>query len=160
METGGSRCSVAEPPEATWDGKPIHREKPYGASIVVFRASSNGIEFLMLHRAHLGLDFEGAWAWTPPSGARQRNESIDSCAQRELMEESGLTLAIQLTRLGTEDWSIYIAEAPANSAIKLDSEHDRFEWLTADRAISRCQPEVPNRLLCAATEYVLGLSKE
>lgn len=144
-------------PSETWDGKPISKDKPYGASVVVFRTSENGLELLMLHRGHLGID-EGPWAWTPPSGARVPGESIEACAKRELLEEAGIALPLKPTNSGTEDWFVYIAEAPHNVVIVLDSEHDRFEWLSTSDALSRCQPEVPHQILCAAVECLRGLS--
>jgi hypothetical protein len=53
--------------ETTWDGLPISAEPPFGATIVVFRCPDDGLEVLMLHRAHHGPDFAGDWAWTPPA---------------------------------------------------------------------------------------------
>ncbi len=68
----------------TWDGKPISPEPPFGASVVVYRRGAAGVEFLILHRAHSGPEFDGDWAWTPPSGARLPHEPILACAEREL----------------------------------------------------------------------------
>ena len=52
----------------TGDGQTVSQEKPYGASIIVYRRSEQGIEYLILHRAFRGAGIEGDWAWTPPSG--------------------------------------------------------------------------------------------
>jgi 8-oxo-dGTP pyrophosphatase MutT (NUDIX family) len=75
---------------ATWDGLAVSREKPYGASVVVWRYIDGEREFLLLHRrAPGGPDFAGDWAWTPPGEARLPGESIDQTARRELREETG-----------------------------------------------------------------------
>ena len=129
--------------ESTWttyDGLPISREAPFGTSIIVYRRTPQGVEFLILHRAHDGPDFEGDWAWTPPSGARLPNEPVDHCARRELLEETGLILPITAIGEGHESWAIYAAEATPDDAITLDAEHDRYEWVTLETALARCLP--------------------
>ncbi|MCC6455453.1 MAG: NUDIX domain-containing protein [Caldilineaceae bacterium] len=125
----------------TWDGLPISPEAPFGALIVVYRRGVAGVELLVLHRTHNGPTYEGDWAWTPPSGARLPNEPIDACARRELLEETGLTLPLQATGQGLDSWAVYTAEATPDSAIVLDAEHDRFEWVKLDVALARCLPE-------------------
>jgi 8-oxo-dGTP pyrophosphatase MutT (NUDIX family) len=135
----------------TWDGLPISPEAPFGTSIVVYRRNQQGVEFLILHRAHDGPEYEGEWAWTPPAGARLPNEPVDECARRELLEETGLTLPIQATGLGSESWAIYSAEASADQIVTLlDAEHDRYEWVTLETALARCLPEVVGQ----SVEYV------
>lgn len=132
----------AESTWTTYDGLPVSREAPFGTSIIVYRRTPRGVEFLTLHRAHDGPDFEGDWAWTPPSGSRLPNEPIEQCARRELLEETGLTLPVHATGEGQESWAIYTAEATTDHAITLDAEHDRYEWVTLEVALARCLPEV------------------
>jgi ADP-ribose pyrophosphatase YjhB (NUDIX family) len=124
----------------TWDGLPISPDAPFGASIIVYRRGPQGVEFLVLHRAHEGPDYEGEWAWTPPSGARLPNEPVDDCAQRELREETGLSLPMHATGHGLESWAIYWAEANVDDPVILDAEHDRYAWVTLDEALARCLP--------------------
>jgi 8-oxo-dGTP pyrophosphatase MutT (NUDIX family) len=131
----------------TWDGLPISPEPPYGCMVVVFRRMGAGREVLMLHRAHHGLDYEGDWAWTPPSGARFPAEPPDDCARRELSEESGLTLAVYATECGVPEWYAYWAEAPADAAVVLDAEHDTYAWLALQEAVRRCSPDSPRQAL-------------
>jgi 8-oxo-dGTP pyrophosphatase MutT (NUDIX family) len=127
----------------TWDGHPVSREKPYGASVVVWRDIEGERELLVLHRrAPGGPDFEGDWAWTPAAGARLPGEWIDETARRELREETGLELTCRSTGLGEEDWALYVAHAPAHAGITLDEEHDRFAWLPVAQAAARCAPAV------------------
>lgn len=142
--------------EATWDGLPISREPPYGASVVVFRGAAGTLELLMLHRAHHGPDYEGDWAWTPPSGARLPGEPIEMCARRELVEESGLDLEPEPTACGTAEWYVFVAEAPADAQVVLDAEHDRCVWVTCEEAVRRCRPDLASVPLQAAVT-LLGL---
>jgi len=127
--------------ETTWDGLPVARERPYACAVVVWREIDGRREFLLLHRlAPGGPSHEGEWAWTPPSGAGQPGEAPDAAATREL-EEIGATLP--LTPLpdasASGDVALYVAEAPPDTEIVLDDEHDRFVWLPMRRGT----PEVP-----------------
>jgi predicted metal-dependent hydrolase/ADP-ribose pyrophosphatase YjhB (NUDIX family) len=125
----------------TWDDRPIATEKPFGCSIVVWRAGTQGREYLVLHRSAAGgPDYEGEWAWTPPSGARLPGESPDETARRELHEEAGLDLPIVATDLGREEWALYVAEATSDAEVVLDAEHDRFRWVSAEEAERICLP--------------------
>src|SRR5687768_10625687 len=126
----------------TWDGLPIADDPPHGASVIVYRRTDSGLEFLVLHRAHHGPDYEGDWAWCPPSGARFPGEAVKACARRELEEESGLHLAPIPTAFGSEEWEVFMAHAPADAAVVLSAEHDRFAWVASDEAQARCLPSV------------------
>ena len=132
----------------TWDGQPISPDKPYGITVVVYQRNAEGVEFLILHRAYNAPDFEGDWAWTPPSGARHPGEDMDSCARRELREETGLELVPIRTDCGTEDWWVYVAEAPREVEVQLSEEHDRFEWMFLKNAIQKCKPHIVSEQIC------------
>lgn len=126
----------------TWDGEAIAPEPPYGAAVIVYRHSGAATEFLLLHRAHNGPDYEGEWAWTPPSGARKPGETIDDCARRELLEEAGISAVVNRTDVGLEDWSLYSVEVDESVDVRLaDPEHDRHEWVTLDVCRERCMPQ-------------------
>lgn len=100
------------------------------------------MEFLILHRAHQGSDFEGEWAWTPPAGARQPGETTEECARRELYEEAGLAAELRRADDGKSDWAIFYAEvAPQTEVVLHDREHDRYEWVSLKEALSRCRPD-------------------
>ncbi len=138
-----TRLHVSDPPiqgfGSTWDGLPVARDKPYGVSILVWRDRGDR-EWLMLHRKHHGPDYAGDWAWTPPSGARLPDETVLECAERELREETGLSLRLVPTRLGSPEWHAYVARASPEVQVELDAEHDRYEWVSLEEAAARCLP--------------------
>ncbi|MGH3025397.1 MAG: NUDIX domain-containing protein [Gaiellaceae bacterium] len=144
--------------ETTWDGLPVARERPYACAVVVRRQQLGGPrEFLLLHRlAPGGASYEGDWAWTPPSGARQPGETADAAATRELEEEIGL--ALPLTPLpdvsASEDVALYVAEARPDAEVVLDDEHDRFLWLPLEEALPKCLPPVVASGLANAAAWV------
>lgn len=141
----------------TWDGQQITAEAPFGAAVVVYRKTTLGFETLILHRAHNGPLYEGDWAWTPPSGARQPGETIDECAARELYEEAGLTACLRRVSDATADWVVYLAYVEADVRVHLhDSEHDRFEWVTFEEAVRRCRPDNVAQGLLQAAAVIAG----
>ena len=119
---------------------------PYGAVVVVYREGGAGREFLLLHRAHHGPEYEGDWAWGPPSGARYPGEEIDRCAARELYEETGIELSPRPIDLEQQDWPVYLLEAPLGIAVTLSAEHDCYAWLPLEEAARCILPD----LVCAA----------
>ena len=143
----------------TWDGLPVAREPPYACCVVVWRGVRGGRQFLILHRlAPGGAGYEGDWAWTPPSGARQPGEEPAAAAARELVEETGLVLP--LTPLGEgpagEDLVLFGAEAPRDARVVLDAEHDRYLWLSFEEAVALCSPPVVAASLAAAAALLDG----
>jgi len=138
---------IAEPEieaelETTWDGLPIAPDNPRGAGVVVRRPGPAGPEFLLLHRAHEGPEYEGDWAWTSPSGARHPGEPVLIGAVRELAEEAGLDgLDVRPVDLSA-GWAVFAAEVDAAAdVVMIDPEHDRFEWLPREAALARLAPE-------------------
>ncbi len=128
----------------TWDGLPVASDHPNGVSVVVRRPApggGDGLEYLVLHRAVNGFDYEGDWAWTSPSGARLPSEPILPAAMRELAEEAGLSgvdvWAVDLSGR----WAVFAAEVDETTTVGLvDPEHDRYEWLSAPHALERIRP--------------------
>ena len=128
----------------TWDGLPVSPERPFACCIVVWREGKQGREFLLLHRlAPGGPGFEGAWAWTPPSGARWPGETPDEAAARELREETGLPLPSTPAPgvAPSADVAYYVARAPTDVEVTLDAEHDEFVWLELEPAAAKCLPD-------------------
>lgn len=127
---------------ATHDGLPVSREPPHGALVAVSAVASDGLRrYLLLHRAHHGADWEGDWAWTPPSGARFPGEDVAVTAARELAEEADIVATpVAVTDSGI-DWAVFRLEVPWGAPVAVDGvEHDRFEWVSYDEALSRCLP--------------------
>jgi 8-oxo-dGTP pyrophosphatase MutT (NUDIX family) len=142
----------------TWDGLPVARDRPYACCVVVWREGEGGREFLVLHRlAPGGPGFEGDWAWTPPSGARQPGESPDAAAVRELREETGLAPPLASVRAApSPDVALYVAEAGIGAGIVLDAEHDRYAWVSLAEAVARCFPGDVAACVAAADAWLDG----
>jgi 8-oxo-dGTP pyrophosphatase MutT (NUDIX family) len=128
--------------DTTWDGLPIAAEPPYACCVVVWREAQGGKEFLVLHRvAPGGAGFEGDWAWTPPSGARQPGEAPALAATRELREETGLTVPVtRVPEAPSERVALFEARIDPGVDIVLDDEHDTFSWRSRDEATDLCLP--------------------
>jgi len=138
-------------PELTWDGLPVAADDPHGSAIIVRRPDGQGgREYLLLHRAHRGPDYDGDWAWTPPSGARLPGEPVLAGALRELAEEAGITCAEPVPVDLSGPWAVLLAEVPAQARVRLDAEHDQFRWVSAAEALSRCRPASATAGLAAA----------
>lgn len=144
----------------TWDGQPVSEEPPHGAMIVVYRCRGGQAEFLLLHRQHHGPDYEGDWAWTPPSGARFPGEAIEQCARRELAEETGLHCTIQRAAAGAVDWPVFVARVPPDTAITISAEHDRYLWLPLDQAADRLAPAAVCDSFVAVAEQLAATCDE
>ncbi|HEY8552705.1 MAG TPA: NUDIX domain-containing protein [Thermaerobacter sp.] len=138
----------------TWDGLPVSPEPPFGATVVVYRCGAVQ-EFLLLHRAHRGPDFEGDWAWGPPAGARLPGEAVFACACRELAEETGLRLhPVAVDAWDDPGWAVFMAQAPAGARVRLSPEHDRFVWVRLEEAVARCRPRLVARQLEVAAREI------
>ena len=115
-----------------------------GVAILVWRRRPQS-EVLLLHRSLFGENFAGDWAWTTPGGAREPDESPAETAARELYEETGLQLPCRPVRSAVAeaqreiDVDVFVALAPANEAVHLSDEHDRYEWVRPED-LNRCLP--------------------
>ena len=155
VEAGSLELPAPALGATTWDDVPVAMDPPHGCAIVVWREASGGREYLVLHRRHAGPpDYAGDWAWTPPSGSRQPGERLDDTARRELAEETGLELSIRPTRLGSDDWVVFAAEAPLDADVVLDAEHDKFRWLHASEAAEICLPSAVGRSIAAVDAWL------
>lgn len=141
-------------PFRTWDGHPVSPEPPHGAMIVIYRCRAGAAELLLLHRRHRGPDFEGDWAWAPPSGARYPGEAIERCAARELEEETQLCLTPQPVTGGSAEWPVFVAEVPADTVVSLSLEHDRFVWLSLPEAAVLVAPAIVRESFLAVAEML------
>jgi 8-oxo-dGTP pyrophosphatase MutT (NUDIX family) len=134
----------------TYDSLPVAKEPPHGASVIVHRRGKEGLELLILRRVHIGpasdeLPSPGHvadWTWTPPAGCRLPSEPVGLCAQRELLEETGLVLPLRLTEAGSAHWRVFKAEARPDARVVLNDEHDAYEWVGLAEALRRCRPQL------------------
>ncbi len=142
----------------TWDGEPVSREPPHGATVVVAALAPDGWRCLLLHRAHRGPSWDRDWAWTPPAGSRKPGEAVTACAVRELREETGLVASPRPVITEDIDWAVFALEVPWGTEVAVDgAEHDRFEWVTVAEVLRRSRPAAVSksfRTACAA----MGLS--
>jgi 8-oxo-dGTP pyrophosphatase MutT (NUDIX family) len=131
---------LAHPP-ATWDGEPVSRDRPHGATVVVASRAPDGWRYLLLHRAHHGGPARaGDWARTSPTGSRRPREDVTACAVRELHEEIGLRACPLPVLIDDVDWAVYALEVPWGIRVAVDGEeHDRFEWVSFAEARRRCR---------------------
>jgi 8-oxo-dGTP pyrophosphatase MutT (NUDIX family) len=108
----------------------------------VWRETAGGVEWLVLHHdpAHRDRDdLPGEWEWGCPSGSRFPGESVEVCARRELEEETGLRLPIQLA-LEDVTWPGFTAEADGEASIRLSEEHDAYRWVALGDALDPVRP--------------------
>ncbi len=118
----------------------ISEEPPHGATVMVLRRDAGNVDYLILHRAQAVGDADD-WAWGPPAGARLPGEDVDACAGRELREATGLSLRLRPI-IDDPSWASFWAEAPISAEIKLSIEHDRYDWVSLEEAVRRCQPAI------------------
>ena len=124
----------------TSDGLPISRTPPHGATVVVYTDPPGGRRYLILHRAQFGAQDDVDWAWTPPSGARLPGEPVQTCARRELLEETGLAADPVEERIDGE-WAVFSLRVAPDVTVSLDAEHDRYAWVPYEVAVRRCRPK-------------------
>lgn len=120
-------------------------QREAGVSVLAWRRSPK-VEVLLLHRSHFGTEFDGDWAWTTPGGGRKVDEAPQDAAERELREETGLSLAcVAVDSLVADaqqaiEVSVFAVEVPADARVCLSAEHDRYEWVRPNE-LARCLPE-------------------
>lgn len=111
----------------------------------VYRITRDGPEFLVLRRAPQER-LPGTWHGI--YGVIQPGETSPQAAVREIQEETGLEpLALyQLDTVNTfyvaaEDLiynnPVFVAQVAHTAVVRLDAEHDAFEWLPPDQAMAR-----------------------
>jgi len=115
------------------------------ADAYVFRRQEGKAEFLLLRRS-IGESLGGIWATV--AGRIEPGETAWQAALREIREETSLVPVnfYQIDAVNTfymvDDDAVhhcpcFAAEVPMSAVVKLNEEHDAFEWVEAQSAIER-----------------------
>ena len=113
--------------------------------VYVIRRTAAWLECLVLRRAPGG---RCPGSWESVHGHIEPGERPAEAATRELLEETGLTAERLYNLSRVESFyqhridelalvPVFVAIVPDGAEIRLDAEHDRFEWLEAGRAEAR-----------------------
>lgn len=134
----GDEPGTRPPPRSLRAARGLMRMKTtiWAAGGVVYRHAPNGLrEVLVVHRAHRE-------DWTFPKGKLLHGEDDETCARREVQEETGLrcVLGIELptttyiTRSGRRKRVRYWAMRPVAGAVGAHNEVDEVRWVGFDAA--------------------------
>jgi dATP pyrophosphohydrolase len=115
------------------------------ADAYVFRRQKGKAEFLLLRRA--ASEALGG-IWTTIAGRIEPGETAWQAALRELREETGLVPenfyqidAVNTFYMACDDaihhCPCFAAEVPPDAEVRLNEEHDAFEWLEVESATAR-----------------------
>jgi dATP pyrophosphohydrolase len=151
---------------------------PRQVLVYLFRRSENrSLDFLLLKRTE-----EWGGFWQGVSGAPEREESDAEGAIREVLEETGFSVADTLAPIGfryellregdpdEEQWErlygpdvqsipeeVYVAEVPSGTdPVLAPSEHDAFKWCAPEEALELLKWENNRRALVAAREFIVA----
>ena len=152
---------------------------PRQVLVYLFRhGDDGGREVLLLRRTP-----EHGGFWQGVSGAPDWGESDHDAAAREVLEETGFSVAGSLRPIGfrfelrrqdgnRDEWAalygpdidavpeeVYAAEVASDGdPVLAPREHDAFAWCTVEQAIELLKWEDNRRALVAAERFVAGLS--
>ena len=141
--------------------------------IWVFRRTSGGAEYLVLHASQAKADrhFNGGRFWQIPSGVIQPDETVLAAIDRKLESHSLHTQAVWAAEHTYTIYnrrfdeiqviSVFAAEVGADAAaVTLDAdEHAAFEWLTYERALERVHYRGLKDGLRSTHEYIAGVAR-
>lgn len=86
------------------------------------------------------------FTWDLPGGVVEYGEGLEESIRREVLEETGVSIehvslmdAVGYTIPEGEYWISlgYIAHVPKNTVVTLSFEHDKFEWLSKEKFLTR-----------------------
>lgn len=104
----------------------------------------NGKEFLMLHRNKKPNDVH-AGKWIGVGGKLEAGERPDTCACREVLEETGLTVeSMRFAGIITfpeftpgHDWYTYVFKITRFSGQLIDCDEGTLEWVPYDQVLTK-----------------------
>jgi DNA polymerase len=134
-------------------------EFEFSAGVLVFRRVGGHLEFLFLER-------EQNWLDTPKGGV-ENGENSKTAAQRELEEETGLSIPIDPYfsysiqyfyvlegKKIKKQVKYFLAEANSKAKVKISSEHVGHSWVALSDIDKRVSFQNVKNAVSAAAEYV------
>ena len=117
---------------------------PVSAGGVVYRLSGRQVEIMLC-----GRDTPQGWLWALPKGTPEVNETIEETALREVNEETGLDVEIDRPIDSINYWFVRPSDGVScyktvhfflmlpigGDVAQHDSEFDKVEWHTANKAL-------------------------
>jgi len=127
---------------------------------VVFRTKENKTEILLIRHVN-----GGHWAF--PKGHVEKGETEEQTALREILEETGVAVAIdnryrQIVSYSpkkdvVKDVVYFVAHAPADSsAVRQESEISRIKWVDVSSAVDYVSFDNDKKVLMGAIEHYMN----
>lgn len=124
---------------------------PAGRSAGIMLLTKDG-EILMIRRGNGG-DYPNTWA--VPGGHQDKGETLEECARREMLEETGIKYEGPLEVLyDNGQFCTYIAKNVEKETVKLNHESSGYDWCALDNPPQPLHPgqDVCFRIASAKTE--------
>jgi dihydroneopterin triphosphate diphosphatase len=133
--------------------------------VCVFKVQKTETQYLVLQRAKEEKLYPGLWQIV--TGTMKKNESARKAAMRELKEETGVRpkrcwtipyvdTYFDLAKDAIQLVPVFAAEFDSSSALRLSSEHQRFEWLRFEEARTRLVWPGQRRSMEIVHEFIIG----
>lgn len=124
---------------------------PAGRSAGIMLLTKDG-EILMIRRGNGG-DYPNTWA--VPGGHQDKGETLEECARREMLEETGIKYEGSLEVLyDNGQFCTYIAKNVEKETVKLNHESSGYDWCALDNPPHPLHPgqDICFRIASAKTE--------
>ena len=132
----------------------------YSAGIITYTIDNNEILYLILKY--------DAGHWDFPKGKIEKGETKKETAQRELLEETGLTTELDTNfarsfkyiftdydkQVAQKTVYFFIGKAQSDK-VKLSHEHTDYQWLPYEKAIEQLTYDNARELLKKAHQYIV-----
>jgi len=162
-EPGRRVADVGRGGESHYGVMPVNADVRVGVvDVFVIHPAPSGWRVLVLQRAR---DTRCPMAWEAVHGRLEPGESPEEGALREVREETGLevqrlySIRVQpfyVVKLRVVELSVVFAAFVESRAALLGEEHQRYEWLTVDEALTRFAWPSERQSLREAVELLGG----